>query len=374
MMIILVLAGCAEERERSDGGPSTVRLHPSGILDPASDEFHGKELERHDGSFSFCATCHGENLDGGKAKVSCLTCHQDGPTACATCHADGPTTNAHVAHRVIGKLACAECHTVPATWDAEGHILRDGHADPAPAEVTFGARANLTLAPGDRTGPAMFADGTCTNVYCHGAVLHAGGGAQTAPRWSAATPTGTCTGCHASPPPSHAQSACASCHPANAPHIDGNVQVGSTCDGCHGRAGDPAPPKDLLGNEFTTSLGVGAHQAHLRAPSGIAAPIACATCHLVPSTTNAAGHIDTPLPAEVTTGLGWNRTTGTCASAWCHGTSTPKWTETGNVFCGSCHGVPPVTAAHDASMNLSSCASCHPAGFASHMNGVLDVQ
>ena len=129
-MTILVLAGCAEERGRADGGPSTGRVHGEGVLDPASAQFHGKELERHDWSFALCATCHGENLDGGRAKVSCLTCHKDGPTACATCHAEGPTTNAHVAHRVTGKLACAECHVVPATWDAEGHILRDGHADP----------------------------------------------------------------------------------------------------------------------------------------------------------------------------------------------------------------------------------------------------
>jgi len=343
----VVVLACTTERERPPGNPTTGLVHPSGILDEESENFHGKELARRGYDLALCATCHGDDFAGGKAGAPCTTCHTAGPTACSTCHGDGPTTGNHAVHRVDAKLACAECHTVPQTWDAPDHI--------GAVEVTFGALASKT--------PASYANGTCT-VYCHGTQR---------PQWEA-TPVRGCDRCHGNPPPTHAQSQCASCHPANAPHIDGNVQVGITCDGCHGRGGDPAPPKDLLGNEFTTSLGVGAHQAHLRAPSGIAAPIACATCHLVPATTNAAGHIDTPLPAEVTTGLGWNRTTGTCASAWCHGTSTPKWTETGNVFCGSCHGVPPVTAAHDASMNLSSCASCHPAGFASHMNGVLDVQ
>ena len=385
-MLILVLAGCAEERERSDGGPSTGRLHPVGILDPNADEFHGKELARHDWSFALCATCHGDNLDGGKAKVSCLGCHAAGPTACTTCHADGPKTNAHVAHRVTGKLACAECHTVPATWDAEGHILRDGHADPAPAEVTLGALANLSLVPQDRAAPAKFEDGTCTNVYCHGAVLHAGGGAATAPRWTDATPTGSCTGCHASPPPSHAQSACASCHPANAPHIDGAVQIGSTsgCNGCHGGAASPAPPRDLSGNMFTTALGVGAHQAHLGA-SGLRGPIACTTCHQVPASVTSPGHIDSALPAEVEPSLGWDRSSGTCTTAWCHGPARPQWTQMGQVTCGSCHGLPPATPSHTTGMAITDCVTCHSSsvtpqggirfvnGTTTHLDGDVDA-
>lgn len=383
-MIILVLVGCAEERERSDAGSDVVRLHPTGILDQASDDFHGKELARQDYRFELCAKCHGDNLDGGKAKVSCLTCHAQGPTACTTCHREGPTTNAHVAHRVTGKLACAECHAVPATWDAEGHILRDGHTDPPPAEVTFGARANLTLLAADRPGPATFADGTCTNVYCHGAVLHGAGGAMTAPKWSDPTPVATCTTCHGAPPPTHAQSACATCHPANAAHVDGTVQIGQGCNGCHGSATSPAPPRDLSGNQFTTALGVGAHQAHLNA-SGLRGPIACVTCHLVPSAVGSPGHIDSALPAEVEPGLGWDRTTGTCTTAWCHGAARPQWTQMGEVTCGSCHGIPPATASHTPGMALTTCVTCHPSsvtpqggirfvnGTTTHLDGDVDA-
>jgi predicted CxxxxCH...CXXCH cytochrome family protein len=374
---MLLLAACAEERERPDAGPSEPRVHRAGVLDPASDDFHGKELARHDYSFSLCASCHGDDLDGGKAKVSCNSCHREGPTACATCHRDGPTTAAHVTHRVTGKLACAECHTVPASWDAEGHILRGGKADNAPAEIAFAPRAGAG---------AMFDGERCTNVACHGAALANGGGTATSPRWSDSGSAGTCTGCHASPPPSHAQNQCASCHPASAPHIDGTVQIGTTsgCDGCHGSAGSPAPPRDLSGNPFTTSLGVGAHQAHLQA-AALRGPIQCATCHQVPGSITATGHLDTPLPAEVEPSLGWDRATATCTTAWCHGSSRPVWTQQGGVTCGSCHGIPPATPSHTPNLPLSACASCHPRsvtpqgsilfvnGSSQHLDGDVDV-
>ena len=139
--MILVLAACSDERPRADGGSPTVSVHPAGILDPASEDFHVRELARRNWDFAVCAKCHGNDFAGGLARSSCLGCHAAGPTACTTCHGDGPTTNAHVVHREVGQLACGECHVVPATWDAEAHLRRGGVADPPPAEVTFGARA-----------------------------------------------------------------------------------------------------------------------------------------------------------------------------------------------------------------------------------------
>lgn len=346
--MMLLASACAEERARPDADPVTG-VHPSGISDESSENFHGRELARRNYDLALCAGCHGEDFAGGKAAVSCLKCHADGPTACTTCHGpEGPSSGNHSIHLVEAKLPCAECHVVPASWDAPGHI--------GSVEVTFGALASKT--------PASFANGQCT-VYCHG---------NARPAWDAA-PVRGCDRCHgAPPPPPHAPSPqCASCHPSGAAHVDGTLQVGTACDSCHGKAGDPAPPNDLAGNQFTTAIGVGAHQAHTKALSGISAPIACATCHLVPATTNAAGHIDTPLPAEVNASLGWNRSTQTCASASCHGPATPKWTEAGGAFCGSCHGIPPATASHNPTMTLSTCGNCHPANFDKHVDGVLDV-
>lgn len=355
-------------------------MHPPGILDETSADFHGAELARRDWDFALCASCHGEDFRGGPSGVDCTSCHAEGPTACVTCHQDGPSTGAHAAHRAA-QLACAECHVTPARWDATGHIV----GDVAPAEVTFGARAALTPVAADRQGPPRFEGGTCANVYCHGDTLHAGG-AVTSPRWDQPITTG-CGSCHGAPPPSHAQDGCATCHPADAPHIDGTTQIGRTtgCDGCHGTAASPAPPVDLAGNTYTTALGVGAHQAHLVAPSGLRGPIACATCHLVPATVEAAGHLDSLAPAEVTASVGWDRATATCATAWCHGPARPVWTTTGGAACGSCHGLPPQTASHDAGMTLTDCATCHPqsvtpsgailtvGGTSQHLDGDVDA-
>lgn len=355
--MILAIVGCSEEREpTAPCADCTSGVHPLGILNETSDDFHGRELARRDWDFGVCATCHGEDFRGGLSGKACTTCHTEGPTACVTCHQDGPTTGAHAVHRGA-QLACAECHTVPAAWDAPGHILGDS----APAEVTFGARAQLTPVAADREGPPAFVDGSCTNVYCHGDALRAPGGTSTRPRWEDPV-SGGCGSCHGAPPPSHAQSTCASCHPASAPHIDGVTQIGTTsgCDGCHGSATSSAPPRDLAGNMFTTALGVGAHQAHLVAPAGLRGPIACATCHLVPTTVFAAGHIDSALPAEVEPSLGWDRTAASCATAWCHGPARPVWTTSGGAACGSCHGIPPTTPSHTPGMPLASCATCHP--------------
>jgi predicted CxxxxCH...CXXCH cytochrome family protein len=390
-VVAFALAACAEPRERPDGGSPTISVHPPGILDPGSADFHARELERRSWDYSVCARCHGDDFAGGTAGKPCLTCHAAGPTACVTCHGAGPTSDAHVVHREVGELACGECHVVPATWDAEGHLRRDGAADPPPAEVAFGARAALTLTAADRAGPPRFADGACSNVYCHGAVLHAAGGSATRPRWDDPAPAGACDRCHGAPPPSHAQTRCATCHPTTAPHIDGVVQLGRGpgCTGCHGDASSPAPPGDLAGNLITTAIGVGAHRAHLTAPSGLRGPIGCDTCHLVPRDTGDAGHIDTPLPAEVSPGLGWDRTRQTCATSVCHGAARPVWTTRGAAACGTCHGIPPATASHTAGMTLASCTTCHPqtvdalgrilltpgpGGVTStHMNGASDV-
>ena len=51
--------------------------------------------------------------------------------------------------------------------------------------------------------------------------------------------------------------------------------------------------------------------------------------------------------------------------------------------CGSCHGIPPATKAHDPGLGLADCVRCHAgsvgAGGAilvggAHLNGVVDVQ
>ena len=181
-----------------------------------------------------------------------------------------------------------------------------------------------------------------------------------------------------------------------------------TCASCHGSAQSAAPPRDLLGNTTSSFRGVGAHQAHLFGKVEIAAPIACATCHRVPAEVGSEGHLDPALPAEVIfSGLAvasgatpaWNGTS--CSNTYCHGGGTklgtdtaaalrtPAWTLGGTqVFCGSCHGVPPSIGPHQGVV-FPNCAGCHPktvtpggaiivsgppeARTSFHMNGVIDA-
>lgn len=400
-VVVLALAACASERELPDASP-VAGVHPAGFADEHSPSFHVFKIVELGYDLAICAECHGSDFAGGASQVSCLRCHPSGPDACTTCHRDGPTSGVHTRHRAAGQ-GCEQCHVVPARWDAEGHVRRNGAADLPPAEVTFGALANASLDPADRDGPATYDAGTCTNVYCHGSVLHAGGGSATAPRWDA-TPVGGCTSCHGAPPPSHAQAECTSCH-KNAPHIDGVLEVGSDCNGCHRTTPVFA---SLAGSTLTVDPRVGAHQAHLTGASRLRGPIACEECHQVPAQITSPGHLDSLLPAEVfPAGAGvlaradgaapaWDHDTASCAGSYCHGggaalaadTSpgllrTPVWNAGDQTFCGSCHGIPPST--HSQALTVRDCATCHPsvdafgnpvfdlAGASRHLDGVIDV-
>jgi predicted CxxxxCH...CXXCH cytochrome family protein len=365
MVLALLALSCAEEREREDACPDCEGIHPAGISDPDSEDFHGRELERRDWDFALCATCHGAELDGGAAGVSCISCHQDGVTACSTCHDAEPETAAHPAH--LQRYECSECHKVPDRWDAEGHILAGGHADPAPAEVIFGEAAGWRPDFADAASEPVYDPdtGACSGVYCHGDPLGDPAATDTRPVWTASQPA-ECGSCHGAPPASHPPvEACGSCHPDTAGHIDGELAIGDGpgCSGCHGSDDSPAPPRDLAGNTNRSAIGVGAHRGHLEARLALRGPMPCSSCHRVPDEITSPGHIDSAAPVEVRLvgGGAWNRADATCTS-WSHGDSQPVWTAgAGQVSCGTCHGIPPAGGSHTPDMELTDCAGCHPA-------------
>jgi predicted CxxxxCH...CXXCH cytochrome family protein len=223
----VLAAACSEPRAQPDAVPCpdcAVRVHPPGILDPASPDFHPRELARLGWDLRVCAGCHGADFSGGAAGVSCLTCHPAGPTACDTCHGagamDAPAGN-HAPH-LAAHVACAACHVVPATWDAPGHILGAS----GPAQVVFGPLASTTPWGSTRAGPPSWDGATCRNVYCHGDVGPIRGGVDPEPRWDEQPPAFTCDRCHGAPPPDHPlRTDCVTCHPpSTAPtHVDGKV-------------------------------------------------------------------------------------------------------------------------------------------------------
>ncbi|MCG8606456.1 hypothetical protein MJD09_15915 [bacterium] len=212
-----------------------------------------------------------------------------------------------------------------------------------------------------------------------------------------------CQGCHGqSYDGGIANSSCLTCHPATP----------EDCTVCHGDAtsGSPAPPEDLDGNTEATARGVGAHAAHLSA-GDFAAGFACETCHLVPQSLYATGHVDGDDVAEVLfSGLAagdgaqpqWAASPGSCQDSYCHGNwellkseanfdfvysseqmtgnnASPEWTNPEGAICGSCHGLPPI--GHNP-FELDACANCHGSvvdGTGSivdktkHVNGLLNV-
>jgi predicted CxxxxCH...CXXCH cytochrome family protein len=149
---------------------------------------------------------------------------------------------------------------------------------------------------------------------------------------------------------------CVNCH--------GNFDSTSVaCNTCHGDMSDPsriAPPRALNGDTDSTSVGAGAHYAHLYRPNDLrtSAFISCTECHSVPGSVWQIGHIDSTAGAEIvfgelskTTRDGvtpspvYDKTTHTCTNTYCHGTfkngntsNAPVWNVASSGACGTCHG------------------------------------
>jgi hypothetical protein len=193
------------------------------------------------------------------------------------------------------------------------------------------------------------------------------------------------------PPAPHPQvTDCSQCHAAvvgeddttivqRARHVDGTVDVAfdEDCTACHGSV-NPAPPLDVVGSSSTRSPGVGAHQTHVLGTS-TSRPVPCAECHSVPAAVLEAGHLDTPLPAEVSFsgaatafGAAPSYSGGACQGTPCHGatfpeghasggsTIAPVWTQVDGTQapCGACHGLPPPRPHPVADLNPV-CSACH---------------
>ncbi|MDB4952701.1 MAG: cytochrome family protein [Myxococcales bacterium] len=185
---IVAMLGCSD------------RHHPDNFNAGA---VHGPALKQQTED---CRGCHGADLAGGDSNVSCDGCHAGpSPTAwrqnCTFCHGGvenntgAPPRNldgtdligpfpAHTAHITGSAIAnaydCVQCHTKANDVLSPGHVF---DATPGEAENDYGAglspQAHFTRA-----------DGTCTNVYCHGT------GRADDGNISARATTLPCTGCH----------------------------------------------------------------------------------------------------------------------------------------------------------------------------------
>jgi hypothetical protein len=250
-----------------------------------------------------CQTCHGSNYTGGSVvNVSCERsgCHVDGsnnpksPETCNTCHGtfsatasdtlswappasvNGATSTsdagvgAHQKHLGITtisygqKLVCIECHTLPSTLNASGHL-----GSPPADVVLSGVKLSGPSANG-LSATFNASTHTCANTYCHGnwKASSASPGASTwgyadsiivgsnyQPRWNGGSTEAACGTCHGNSttgnplPTGHivnnpfnnqpiVRTSCSNCHPTvvdgagniidNTKHMNGKVNVFTT--------------------------------------------------------------------------------------------------------------------------------------------------
>ena len=389
-------------------------VHPPGIVDPRSADFHGRLLR---GDYwaqmlnpldaNACGQCHAGTPTpvpgvtfAAPGATACTTCHTEplGVLACNTCHGTSTTTypppdpcffpgaantgGAHAAHVMPSEesasgVACSTCHPTPTPGPGEMTGLHGNGT----VDVIFNPALVAPEASYDRT------TGACA-VSCHDL-----GGQDPRPKWSDTT-TLTCNSCHLSPPANHYPGACNNCHgDTNATgtaltgsmHMTGSVVLGNgsgLCGACHGTGASPWP---------TTA----AHPGHEN-PT-ISAGVACASCHPVPASITSPGHLDGIVHVTFT-GLAlsrgampvWNGTS--CSAVACHGANladpaaVPVWADTSGsaAQCGACHGIPP--SQHTASTSCSQ-SDCHSgevslnaagvpsitaSGKALHVNGVVN--
>jgi predicted CxxxxCH...CXXCH cytochrome family protein len=173
-----ILAGAPFDCEPGyieDTFTGTGEYHPPGW---EAAEVHGLAAKiQTDGD---CRSCHGAQLDGGTALVSCDDCHApDWRTDCTYCHSgvlnntgapprdmDGEANPAlisftahdeHVAGYDHLTYGCDQCHYKPSDVLTPGHVFDDVTAGYGELDYTAG------LAP-----VATYYQGTCSNVYCHG--------------------------------------------------------------------------------------------------------------------------------------------------------------------------------------------------------------
>ena len=338
---------------------SAVSVHRSGIIDPNSPNFHGKYPLPN--GFTDCQQCHGQNFAGGNLSPTCVTCH-----SAINVHKAGilnpSSTEFHGKYQLTnGFTNCQQCHGANFTGGSVSPSCTTCHS-------TINVHKTGINDPNSPNFHGKFLTNNQWNLsncsQCHG------------PTYSGGTQSPTCLTCH---------------------NQTGGPEA---CNTCHGDFGDPtkiAPPKDLNGNSLTTFKGVGAHANHLY-NNVIGKTVECETCHTVPQSLNSAGHLDGNLPAEVNlkglaiinvaSNASYNFSNLTCANTYCHGNfeflkinagmygsvngqiaySADKmegtkrsviWNKVdgSEAVCGSCHGLPPI--GHKDYGGLSTCANCH---------------
>lgn len=206
--------------------------HPLGEewLDRTQSTFHGNKAES---DLDSCKACHGSDLQGGSAKVSCDKCHF-GPSG-SKVPVGSDWQHGTTPHQDLGKQIdiCNACHTVSRLYRNTPESCHDCHGHDSGA---------AWLLPANHAQQSIADRNACLN--CH---EMSSGTPATAP---------ACTTCHVVSEPPSVLGECTSCH-ANPPSSGAHalhVNLGASCEACHNGFGsgtlghwypDPQPPADM---------------------------------------------------------------------------------------------------------------------------------
>jgi len=253
-----------------DGGLSKVSCKTCHASYPHPANWSGAHtsfIKNTNYNLNSCKGCHGQDYGIKKINNSCLTCHTKpgGPEACNTCHgnfsgdatdlkmvapprglkgetnATSPAVGAHQAHLPADKnlagAACQQCHALPQTFAASGHIDADSKADLSFSETL----ARLKTEGGSRVPNLVYSatNNTCAGSYCHGnwgllksqakdnAFIYIADkmeGLNALPKWTDSA-SAACGTCHGLPPAGHQPHDLTRCFVCHAGVVDENGKI-----------------------------------------------------------------------------------------------------------------------------------------------------
>ncbi len=183
---ILLMAGCSDPNAKalfsSDSG------HPAGW-------FPSGHVTAAETDPAACTECHGSDLSGGTSGVACTSCHINGSpytlTGCTSCHGDPP--NGTVAPNIAGAHNVVTGHFNAALVRLPDgcNTCHNGAGSGTPNHDNGVVDVSILGVYNAKTGTAVHnADGTCSEVSCHGG--------QTTPVWltGSINVNTQCTLCH----------------------------------------------------------------------------------------------------------------------------------------------------------------------------------
>jgi hypothetical protein len=322
LMLLLVpfaMTGCGDS---GSGAPLDFQAHPAAWIathPPAALAV---------ANFADCVSCHGSDLQGSGAVVSCYSCHSFNSTPPFIIH-PADWTDPYFNHRgyaaTNGTTTCANCH---------GSDLHGSPAAPSCFSTNFDGRSCHADGPGQAPHPL---DGSYLSGAVHGPdaaadlticqACHAeSGGPGSNPRFNIGinSISGTgCEGCHganyAHPATWAADpsgtfhndagsiaNACTLCHGVA---LDGVGGVGISCLGCHGASpadnpsgclschGTPPDGAAPIGNMSPNRQGQHARDGHTIYITSTSS-LTCQRCHAGAGSGTSA-HFDAANPADV---------------------------------------------------------------------------